>query len=221
MKKHKPKQTPANRNRAFVIFSVLAATIIFGAIFTKSRSNDLDAAAPSSLPNLVRAHNFTKGPAEAPVTIVKFFDPECEACRATHPTLQSLYGEFPGKIRIVYRYTPFHGNSVYASAVLEEAREHGKFEEALTLLFANQPVWGSHHQPQPELIPGYMEQLGLKRNLFDRETVISKHKEKIDIDEKDSRDLSVQLTPTFFVNGKKLNNIGYASLKAAIEESLD
>lgn len=65
-----------------------------------------------------------------------------------------------------------------------------------------------------------MEKIGLERKLFDRNVVIAKQKFKIDIDQKDGHELLVKLTPTFFVNGQKLNNIGYVHIKAAIEESL-
>lgn len=221
MKKNKKVPEKGNRNKAFIIFSILTVAIAFGALIINN-SPELKQD-PESLVNpttLIREHSYSKGPADAKVTIVEFFDPECEACRATHPILNGLYNEYSGKIRIVYRYTPFHTNSVYASSVLEEAREHGKFEEALSILFKNQPVWGSHHDPRPELIPDYMEKIGLARNLFDRDIVIAKHKAKIELDQKDGRELLVELTPTFFVNGRKLNSIGYVHIKAAIDESL-
>jgi hypothetical protein len=42
----------------------------------------------------------------------------------------------------VVRYMPSHKNSLYAAAVLEEARQQGKFNEALDILFEKQPEWG-------------------------------------------------------------------------------
>ncbi|WP_290981708.1 thioredoxin domain-containing protein [Ferrovibrio sp.] len=41
------------------------------------------------------------GPRNAPVTLVEFFDPSCEACRAYHPYLKALHSEFPTQLRVV------------------------------------------------------------------------------------------------------------------------
>jgi protein-disulfide isomerase len=209
------------KNKNFIIISVIAMVALFAAmVFLNKEEMKADAVTLADPALLIREHSFVKGPADAKVTLVEFFDPECEACKAMHPIVDRLYSEYNGKIRVVYRYTPFHTNSLYASSVLEEAKEQGKYEEALTALFDNQPVWGSHHEPKPELIPGYMEKLGLQKKLFEKDAVIAKHKAKIEIDQKDSNTLLVSQTPTFFVNGRKLYNIGYDYIKMAIEDSL-
>jgi len=209
------------KNKNFIIISVLAMVALFSAaIFLNKEETKTETVNLADPAVLIREHSYIKGPADSKITLVEFFDPECEACKAMHPIIERLYSEYGGKIRIVYRYTPFHANSLYASSVLEEAKEHGKYEEALTALFDNQPTWGSHHEPKPELIPGYMEKLGLDKKLFDKETVIAKHKAKIEIDQKDSNTLLVSQTPTFFVNGRKLYNIGYDYIKMAIEDTL-
>src|SRR5690606_3339619 len=111
--------------------------------------------------SLVRPHSPKLGPDEARVQLVEFLDPECESCRAFHPVVKQLLGEFDGQVQLVIRYMPFHGNSAYAASVLEAARLQGKYWEALDLLFAHQPEWGSHHQPRPELILEYMKTLDL------------------------------------------------------------
>ena len=210
------------KNKTFIILSVILVVIAFAvAVLLKpaaqapKETSDL-----ADATKLIRPHTYIKGPADAKITLVEFFDPECEACRSMNPILEQLYNEFPGQLRIAYRYTPFHANSVYAIAVLEEARAQGKFEEALASLFENQPVWGSHHDPKPQLLPGYMEKLGLDKKLFDKDKVIAKHQAVIDADRKDGEELSVRQTPTYFVNGKRLYNIGYDFLKMAITDAL-
>ena len=73
---------------------------------------------------------------------------------------------------------PLHKNSLYAAAVLEEARELGKFEEALEILFEKQPEWGSHRDPRPELIPAYLQPLGIPSEKLERSYVEQKHAAK-------------------------------------------
>lgn len=209
-------------DRVFAVVAVLVliGLFVWGANHFKKEETQATQTPAVDVNELTRAHTFTKGPFEASVTIVEFLDPECEACRAMHPIIQQIFNEYSGKVRIAYRYMPFHGNSMYAASVLEEAREQGKFEEALTLLFDKQPEWGSHHEPKPELIPEYLKTIGIKPETLDRAKVIGKHGSKIEIDHMDGMKFGVTGTPTFFVNGKKLPNIGYEPLKLAVEQAL-
>jgi len=52
---------------------------------------------------LVRPYSPTLGAASAPVTIVEFFDPECESCRAMYPIVKEVLKEFDGRARLVIR----------------------------------------------------------------------------------------------------------------------
>ncbi len=162
----------------------------------------------------------TKGSADAKVTIVEFFDPECESCRAIYPVVKQLMEETKGKTRLVLRYMPFHPNSFYASSALEAAGEQGKYWEMLEILFQNQPVWGSHAAPKPELIPGYALKIGLNRKTFEASMKKPEHRLKIERDNADGNRAGVIGTPTFFVNGRQLEDFGYAPFKALIDEEL-
>ena len=175
---------------------------------------------PPAPSNLVRPHSHILGPADAKVTIVEFLDPECESCRAMYPMVKQLMAEYTGKVRLVIRYMPFHPNSMYAASALEAAAEQGKYWEMLEVLFANQQQWGSHHAPKPELIPDYARQLGLDMAAFDRTVGSTGHKAMVQTDEADGKALGVTGTPTFFVNGRMLDRLGYEGLKAMIEAEL-
>ena len=55
-----------------------------------------------------RPGNYSKGPADAKVTVVEFFDPECEGCAAFHPILQKLIVAYQYlKLVVVYQYLNF------------------------------------------------------------------------------------------------------------------
>ena len=210
-------------NRAFLLVTAACVVMVFVILALWSRKNE-PAATPSApvadTAALVRDHSPTKGPKDAKVTIVEFLDPECEACRAMHPIVTSLLAEYEGKVRLVIRYMPFHGNSRMAASALEEARELGKFEQALNILFEKQPEWADHHQPKPELIPVFLKEVGVDESRLFPPSLLPKHQSKIDLDEADGKKLGVQATPTFFVNGKMLSELGHAPLKAAVEEAL-
>jgi protein-disulfide isomerase len=223
MKKKSDSERAARANRIFSLIVVSIALVMFGIAtiyFQKFGSNATIEIPEIDAKLLIRPHSPVKGPESARVTIVEFLDPECESCRELHGVLKRIESEYGEQIRIVRRYLPFHGNSRLAASALEEAREQGKYEEALDVLFENQPTWGSHHDPRPELIAGYLAGIGVKKASLSRESLLQKHGWKIDLDEKDGQALGIRKTPTFFVNGRMLHSIGYDPLKQAIDRGL-
>jgi protein-disulfide isomerase len=169
---------------------------------------------------LVRPHSHSLGPANAKVTIVEFLDPECESCREMYPAVKHLLQEYAGKVRLVVRIMPFHKNSLYAASALEAAAEQGRYWDFLEVLFVNQPRWGSHHDPKPELIPELARQIGLDMEAFNRSHNNPAHRTRLEMDREDGKSLGVNGTPTFFVNGRPLERLGYEPLKALIDEEL-
>lgn len=204
---------------------VLVAVFVAGGLYYSRQQAEKKAAEVASQPPadanlLVRPHSRSLGPADAKVTVVEFLDPECEACRAIYPGVKKLLGQYGGKVRLVVRYMPLHGNSVYAASALEAAGEQGKYWEMLEALFEQQPRWGSHHAPKPELIPEIAAGVGLDMAAFNRTVNSTAHKALIETDRADGRSLGVTGTPTFFVDGKKLERLDYGTLQAMINEGL-
>jgi len=70
----------------------------------------------------VRDYSPVIGLENAPVTIVEFFDPSCEGCRAMYPYVKEILAEYPDNVRLVLRYVLFHGGSEEAVRILEAAR---------------------------------------------------------------------------------------------------
>jgi protein-disulfide isomerase len=174
--------------------------------------------APTDNTVFVRPHSRSLGPRDAKVTIVEFLDPECESCRAMYPMVKHLLGQYEQRVRFVVRYMPLHPNSLYAAGALEAAGEQGRYWEMLETLFRHQPEWGSHHHPRPQLIPGYAREVGLDMQAFERSLSAGAHRRIVEVDHADGRTLGVTGTPTFFVNGRLLEPLGYETLKALIDE---
>lgn len=136
--------------RIFVIATAVAAVGVFvgGALLynpaekKSSTTQVMNDSAP-----LVRPNSPVLGPADAPVTIVEFFDPACETCRAFYPIVKQIMAAYPTKVRVVLRYAAFHPTSEEAILILEAARLQGKFEAVLERLLATQPQWAPHGRP--------------------------------------------------------------------------
>ena len=220
------------------ILGVIAVVVIIGAIIganyyrssvqnervtTNSNSNKTTA----NTENLVRPDSPTLGAADAPVTVVEFYDPECEACAAFHPVVKKLLKDYEGKIRLVARYMPLHPNSLSAATFTEAAGEQGKYWQAQEMLFQKQPEWGTKHGPQTSapadinaLFKKYAMELGLDLNKMDAAFAENRYNTKIQRDLKDGQTLGVRQTPTFFVNGRRLARFSEADLRALIDEEL-
>lgn len=170
---------------------------------------------------LVKSHSPVKGSEMAKVTVVEFLDPECEACAAMYPHVERITKEFQKDLRIVVRYMTYHGNSKYVANILEGARAENKFWEALGLLFTTQSQWADHHNPKPELIPEILKPLGLDLKKIIADAKAGKYDQQISEDMEDGKKIGVQGTPTFFVNGAMLEELGPEPLRAAIQRSIN
>ncbi|MBA2405257.1 MAG: DsbA family protein [Bdellovibrionales bacterium] len=169
---------------------------------------------------LVPDYAIRKGSPDAKVTIVEFFDPECESCREFNPYMHAIMNDYAGKVQLVMRYAAFHGNSIFAIKILEAARKQDKYWEALEIMFQHQPEWGNHHHPRPELVWNYLPRLGIDVDKIKADMEDPAIQKIIEQDTKDGQALSVRGTPTFFVNGKQLEQFGPDFLRAAIDEAL-
>lgn len=201
---------------------VLIAAFVLGSTWYRGRqAATAERAVAGGGAELIRPYSVTQGPASAPVTMVEFFDPECESCRAMYPIVKQVMAEFDGQVRLVIRYMPLHRNSAYAASLLEAARAQNKYWEYLDIVMARQPEWASHTAPRPDLLMAYAPSAGLNMEQLRIATTDPEITSRIRQDEADGRALGVNGTPTFFINGKMLPQLGYAPLRAAIEAELE
>jgi protein-disulfide isomerase len=203
-------------NRRIVIgVTAIAAIVIFGAaaLFYQPAGNKLSTAplkASSEAP-LIRPHAPTFGPADAPVTIVEFMDPACEACRAFHPVVKKILAAFPDKVRVVMRYAAFHPTSKEAILILEAARLQGKFKPVLERLFQAQSRWAPHGRPADSAWT-VLEGTGLDIEQAKSDAKMPDFIGIMNMDAADVKAVGVRQTPTFFVNGKLLADFGAQQL---------
>jgi len=177
--------------------------------------------APEHADALVRANSPILGPEEAPVTIVEFFDPACEACRAFHPIVKDIMAEHGEAVRVVLRYTAFHGEaSEEAIRVLEAARMQNKFEPVLEAVLREQPRWASHGAPEPGLILRIAGSAGLDVEAARTQMLAPYIVGILNQDRADVETMGVRQTPTFFVNGQPLDQFGEAELRSLVAAAI-
>ncbi|NTX41344.1 thioredoxin domain-containing protein [Myxococcus sp. CA033] len=142
----------------------------------------------------------SRGPANAPVTLVAWSDFECPFCSRAVPTLKALEKEYEGKLRVAFKHQPLpnHPNAKLAAAASMAAHEQGKFWEFHDLLFANQ------RQLDRSSMEGYAKQVGLDVTRFKNALDARKFDARIDLDSAEGTRVGAGGTPTFFVNGRPI-----------------
>lgn len=150
----------------------------------------------------------------SPVLVQEYGDLQCPACRtAEFQIVQPLLKELGSAIRFEFEQFPLltiHQYTMVAAEASECAADQGKFW----------PFLETAYEKQPELNNGaprkWAQELGLTMDLFDRCTQSHIKKDAILSEFAEGRKLGVSGTPTFFVNGKKVQN-ALADLRAAIQ----
>ena len=200
-----------------VSLGVLVGVFVISAmVYRKQRTEQLSFMAQQSFSTFVRPHSQVLGSADAKVYLVEFTDPACETCAAFSPMVKNLIAAHPNQIKLVVRYAPFHPGSDGVVRVLHASALQGKFWEALEIMYKTQPAWASHHQPQPELLWGFLAQGGLDLERLNKDLQSPELAKVVEQDLADARALGVTKTPGFFVNGKPLVQFGYPELEQLV-----
>lgn len=169
---------------------------------------------------LVRFHSPVFGPSNAPVTIVEFFDPACETCRAFYPIVKDILKQYPNDVRLVIRYAPFHAGSDQVVKLLEAAKRQNKYLPVLEMILASQPQWADHGKPNIELAFRAAQEAGLDIAKAQADAQGSDIDAVLKQDIEDLTALEVTKTPTFFVNSRGLPSFGDQQLLSLVAEEV-
>jgi len=88
----------------------------------------------------------SKGPENAPITIVEFSDFQCPFCSRALPTVNQVMSAYKDKVRLVYKHMPLvslHPRAHITAQAAECAKDQGKFWEFHDQLFEKQNDWAS------------------------------------------------------------------------------
>jgi protein-disulfide isomerase len=84
---------------ALVLIVSTGAFAVSAYVYQRNAQATQHAVVISQSEYLVRMHSPGLGPREAPVTIVEFFDPARETCRAFYPIVKDLLRQYPADVR--------------------------------------------------------------------------------------------------------------------------
>lgn len=159
----------------------------------------------------------TLGNPIAAVRVVEFSDLQCPACRASHfGVTKPIIAQYGQAILFEFKHFPLqsHRYSLEAAQAAECAADQGRFWEFVDTAYEKQDDMNS------DAFRDWAGQLNLDTDLFDR-CIRSRIKAEIVLkDYEEGRALGVNGTPTYFVNGQKVEGTPEA-LKSVIDTTLE
>jgi protein-disulfide isomerase len=168
---------------------------------------------------LIRDSEHSLGSAEATVEIIEFADFQCPYCLEAFPIIRSLTIEYGDRIHYVYRHFPLmsiHDRAMAAAEASECAREQGKFWPYHDRLFQFQQAMSDQD------FRVHAEAVGLDVASFDSCLNDHRYKGMIERDLQDGRALGVSGTPTWFINGERVEGVIPAdNFRAGLEKILN
>lgn len=184
---------------------ILAAiAVVFGGIFwfSKSKSAKTNNTSQSAASNHVIGKNTTG------VVLVEYGDYQCPACGQFYPIVKQLQSTYNDKIQFRFANFPLvqiHQNAMVSARAAEAASLQGKFWEMHDLLYENQNSWSTSSDPNP-YFEQYAKSLGLDVTKFKSDMASSRVLDTINADVSQVQALGGSGTPTFVINGKKIEN---------------
>jgi protein-disulfide isomerase len=150
--------------------------------------------------------NPSKGPANAPITIVEFADFECPHCREIHDALKSVEKDYPD-VRMVYKDFPLTQLHPWAETAAIGARcafeqSPPAFWKMYDLIFDNQDSISP--EDAFDQLAAFAGKIGLSTDSFKACMASPQAKHAVDANREDGLALNVNSTPTLFINGRPL-----------------
>jgi protein-disulfide isomerase len=170
---------------------------------------------PMGLTRPVSELDHRLGPPDAPVQLVEYGDYQCPYCVQAAPSVKQILSTYEGRLLFVFRHFPLvsqHPHAWRAALAAEAAGAQNRFWAMHDHLLAHE------HDLSDEELRGHARALGLDMTAYERDIQDPALAERVRSDALSGLHSGVLGTPTFFVNGRRLEG-GFRSdeLTTAIE----
>ena len=213
----------------WIIFSVVVVLILGGLVaWTRIANPPIDLTgvennsviAASEQNGYIADH--TSGSESKKILLIEYGDYQCPSCGGAYPHVKTLMEEYGKDVTLVFRNFPLtaiHPNARAAAAVAEAAGLQGKFWEMHDKLYESQNDWSSlDSSKRTTIFNSYAQGLGLDMDKFAADVAGKNIGQKINFDIALGKSVGVSATPTFFLNGEKLDD---AAATGIVQGNLD
>ncbi|MCL4535769.1 MAG: DsbA family protein [Bacteroidetes bacterium] len=211
----KPTASPARRSITSLVaiasaVGVLLAVVGVGLNLLSVGMTSRPTAAVAATPDTNKSDPFSKGSTNAPVVVDEWFDFQCPACRAYYLTRQPEFDKQfvdTGKVRFVTHFFPFLGPESYLAAeAAEAAAAQGYYWAYENILFQRQGAENSGAF-SVENLKQFAAELGLNQQAFNAALDQRTYQAAVLKQKSQGEALGVNATPTFFVDGQKVQGV--------------
>ncbi len=171
--------------------------------------------------NVLAASDHLRGNPEAKVRLIEYGDFQCPGCGQVEPFLQQLFKDYPDKLVFSYRDFPLpnHKHAVLAARYAEATALQGKYWEMHDAIFAGQSEWSGPGDADP-IFRKYAETIKLDMPKLKQDIESDGVKNNVEDDKNGAAKFNVNSTPTFFLNGKKIQPANYDEFKSLIDAAI-
>lgn len=151
---------------------------------------------------------FTKGNPNAKVVLVEYGDYQCPACALYNSVVKQVLAEQADNIYFVYRLFPLtqtHKNSNISAQAAFAAQKQGKFWEMHDMLYDTQKEWENDLNAADKFVV-FAKELGMDADKFKADMNSDEAKKYVEDSLTAGNSVPIQATPSFFINGKKIQN---------------
>lgn len=219
------------RNR-WIIFIIIAVGILALLILASGNSelnvSSVDASTiqkGNSQNGNIGDHIF--GKVGSKVTLIQYGDFQCPPCGDIYPVVKAITAQYQDQLQFVFRNFPIpdlHPNAMAAAASAEAAGLQGKYWDMHNKLYDTQSDWSSlSSSDRTSFFDNLAKGLGLNMKKFDADMSSDSVAAKINYDLALGNKQTVDATPTFILDGKKLDTSAYSTesvFKATINAEL-
>jgi protein-disulfide isomerase len=157
------------------------------------------------------------------VTMVEYGDIACPACKAYQPLVKQVLQSYPGQLKLIFKNFPLktvHKNAMTGAIAAEAAGRQGKYFQYVDMAYDKQESWGEVDNPDP-ILEGFAKDLNLNLDQFKKDEKDPAITNLINSEEDEGVKNGVNATPTFFVDGQKIENpTSLDDFKKIINEAL-
>lgn len=193
-----------------ITWIIIGILIVVGVVIIMSMPDD------KVVYNNVDSQRPFKGNANARVVVEVYSDFQCPACEAGAKYMENILSKFNDQIKYEYHHFPLtviHENAFNAALASECANDQGKFWELHDLMFDNQENLAKDN------LKNLASQIdGIDTVSFNACLDTRAEKDIVNADVREGEGLGIQGTPTFYINGRELNN--YTTLEQEIQKEI-
>ncbi len=195
-----------------VLITIISVITIVAFLFGAYKLTNTQQATMYPDVNVIKSDDHLTWSKDKKNILVEYSDLQCPACKAFHDMIKAQIENtaIPKKVTFVYRHFPLsqvHVHAEEAGYAAEAAGKQGKFFQFADILFANQTTWESSNNIKDYFLKVAKDDLKLDVEKFKKDMDSKEAKDKVQNDYASGLRANVNATPTFYLNGAKLDNI--------------